>query len=136
MARLTLLSITCCTIRNCGPNVRRDFVKECLDVGHGVEMGSFCVFLISDNRIGGEYESSRRVGLSADLPTKAGPLLRRAFGETNPLYEEQTKSRQAWTSCRWKNISGFLRHGGHGVSPFIDRCTGVLCMELVCFCDG
>ena len=35
------------------------------------KMGSFCVFSYSLNRISGDYESSRRAGLSADLPTKA-----------------------------------------------------------------
>ena len=93
-------------------------------------MGSFCVFLISLIRTNGDYELSGRVGLSADLPTKACP-------KTDPPYEEQTRSRPARVvSCRRRNISGFMRVCSHTVRPFIDRWTGVLCVESVCFCGG
>ncbi len=51
-------------------------------------MGSFCGFLYSLNSIGGDSEDglskSCRAGLSSNLPTVAGSLLRRAFGEDGP----------------------------------------------------
>ena len=79
-------------------------------------MGSFCVFLYSPNRIGGDCEAcmckSRRVGLSADLPPTAGPKTDPPYStvagsKTDPPYSSlltvvaARSGRNSWCSCEW-----------------------------------